>query len=291
MLGVAAAVVLLLVVSFALHRLLGSNEPVDQDAAASASASASAMDAKRAELIERVAAKRAELDRMVGHIVRIPGGSFPMGDDDGNLNERPRHEARTDAFELDELEVSVAAYQLCVGADRCTKPGTEPGCNWGRPDRRNHPVNCVDWTQADAFCRWAAKRLPTEAEWELAARGPNGARYPWGEKAPDDAICWRRGEGDGGPGEGTCPTSGSAADQSPYGVKGLGANVREWTATAFCPYSRPDCQSSTMVMRGGAWTDGDPLGVRSAIRNAKPQDYQSSSVGFRCARDVLARDD
>jgi formylglycine-generating enzyme required for sulfatase activity len=183
--------------------------------------------------------------------------------------------------------VSVAAYQLCVAADRCTAPGSGPQCNWGQPDRRGHPVNCVDWNQAVAFCRWAAKRLPTEQEWEYAARGPAGSRYPWGDTEPTNQLCWGRGVADGGRREGTCPTLGIPGGESIFGVKGMADNVREWTSTKMCPYARPDCESATMVMRGGAWTDTDPLGARLALRNAKEPSYRSDSVGFRCARDDL----
>jgi len=288
MLGVTGAVLLLLFLSFGLHRLMGTAEVVvNDDAAASASASAAALDSERAALLERVAAKRAELDQMVGRIVPIPGGKFRMGDNDGNLNERPASEVKVAPFEIDEMEVSVAAYQMCVGAGQCTAPGTGPGCNWGQPDRRGHPINCVNWDQALAFCRWAAKRLPTEKEWEYAARGPKATPYPWGDQTPDQQLCWRRGGGDGGPAQGTCPVSGLPGGESVFGVKSMAGNVREWTAAAMCPYSRPTCKSNTLVMRGGAWTDTDPLSVRAALRNSKPEDYRSETVGFRCARDVL----
>ncbi len=290
MLGVAAAVVVLLVVSFGLQHLMGAQPVVEEDAAASAKASADALDTKRAELLERVAAKRAELDRMIGRSISVPGGAFSMGDASGNLNERPPHEVSVEPFDIDDVEVTVAAYQLCVGAGMCTPPGTDPGCNWGHPERRGHPVNCVSWHQAVAFCRWAAKRLPTEEEWELAARGPASERYPWGDDPPDQQLCWRRGGGDAGGPTGTCPVSEASGDRSMFGVEGLAGNVREWTGSAMCPYARPDCRTSTVVMRGGSWFDSDPLGVRAALRNGKPQDYRSDTVGFRCARDALAEE-
>lgn len=289
MLGVTAAVVVLLIVSFGVHRFIGADgEPVGPEANAAASASAQALDAERAALLERVAAKRAELDRMIGRTIPIPGGKFRMGDDEGNLNERPAHEVEVGAFEIDDVEVTVAAYQLCVSAGKCAAPGTGPACNWGHPDRRGHPVNCVDWKQALAFCQWAAKRLPTEKEWAFAARGPSSSRFPWGNQDPSQRPCWRRKAGDAGSLPGTCPVFEQAGDESPFGVKGLAGNVREWTGTAMCPYSRPDCESGSVVMRGGAWSDSDPLGVRAALRNSKPQDYRSGAVGFRCARDALA---
>ncbi len=283
MLGVTGAVLTLLLVSFGVHHVLDFPRGLE-DAGVGDGEN---FDERRAELLERVAAKRAELDRMVGRSVAIAGGTFWMGDDEGNFNERPRQAVRVGAFEIDETEVSVAAYQLCVAADRCTAPGSGSQCNWGQPNRRGHPVNCVDWDQAVAFCRWAAKRLPTEQEWEYAARGPAGLRYPWGEVAPTNQLCWGRGLADGGTEEGTCPALGMPGGESMLGVKGMADNVREWTSTKMCPYARPDCESTTMVMRGGAWTDTDPLGVRLALRNAKEPSYRSDSVGFRCARDDL----
>lgn len=277
MLGVTGAVMALFLVSFGIHHVLGS----PREATEAGLSDGGDFDERRAELLERVTAKRAELDRVVGRAVAVPGGTFPMGDDEGNLNERPRHEVRVEPFEIDETEVSVAAYQLCVAADKCTAPGSGPRCNWGQPDRRGHPVNCVNWDQARAFCRWAAKRLPTEQEWEYAARGPAGSRYPWGAALPSSQVCWRRDA------EGTCASQGFAGGESIFGIQGMAGNVREWTSSKMCPYSRPDCESIARVMRGGAWSDTDPLGVRLALRNGKEPAYQSEFVGFRCARDDL----
>lgn len=289
MLAVSAAVLVLLFVSFMIHRLLG-HDRVELDPQGASPAGAEPKTSERAAMLERVAAKRMQLDSMVGRTVLVPNGTFQMGDDDGNLNERPRHEAKVVAFEVDEIEVTVAAYQLCVGADKCTTPGTSLHCNWGHPDRRNHPVNCVDWNQAHAFCAWAAKRLPTETEWEFAARGPGSNRFPWGDQPPSVGICWKRGVAEAETAQGTCPANTGLTDGlGPFGVRGLADNVREWTASVFCTYARPDCTSTSMVIRGGAWTDTDPLGMRAALRNAKPPAYRSPSLGFRCARDVLER--
>lgn len=289
MLAVAAVVLALLVVSFGLHHLLGTDR-AERAQGEATSPWPESRASERVVLLERVAAKRLQLDSMVGRTVPIPGGTFRMGDDDGNHNERPSHEANVAPFEIDEIEVTVAAYQLCVGADKCTAPGTGIHCNWGHPERRNHPVNCIDWHQAQAFCTWAAKRLPTESEWEFAARGPRSARFPWGDHPPSPRLCWQRGDAEAATAQGTCPANTGLTDGlSPFGVRGLADNVREWTSTALCAYTRPDCTSTTMVMRGGAWTDTDPLGMRAALRNAKPLAYRSPSLGLRCARDVLEK--
>lgn len=239
------------------------------------------------ELRRKIEERRAELDRMIGRMEVVPGGGFDMGADDGLVNEQPVHRVDIPRFEMDELEVSVAAYQLCLGAGKCTAPGTGPQCNWDRPERRSHPVNCVSWTQAKAYCAWAAKRLPTEQEWEYAARAPDSRRYPWGAAIPSVQLCWQRAERDGSAGLGTCACGEAQGDVSALGVKDLAGNVREWTNDSYCPYSRPGCDSTTKVIRGGAWADEDPLGVRAALRNGKPLEYASDTVGFRCVRGSL----
>ena len=290
LLAIAGAVLLLLSISFSMQRILGTDRAEEPSAGASASAARVDAEQQRAALMDRIAQKRVELDRMVGRTMPVPAGTFEMGADDGNLNERPKHTVKVEGFEIDEFEVSVAAFQLCVGAGKCEPPTSGVGCNWGQPDRRNHPVNCVTWEQAKAFCGWAAKRLPTESEWAFAARGLTGNRYPWGNNEPTDEPCWQRGPTDGGPALGTCPTASSDRDMTLLGIRAMGGNVREWIDAPFCPYSRPDCETDTVVLRGGAWTDADPLGVRAALRNGKSRTYRSETVGFRCARDALARD-
>jgi formylglycine-generating enzyme required for sulfatase activity len=281
-LGIASAVVMLVGISYSVHWLAGG-DLTD----AGAQAAASAREQLRAELVERVAARRAEIDQMLGVTVRVPGGTFEMGALDGNHNEQPPHRVDVAPFEIDETEVTVAAYQMCVAAGKCESPGAGPACNWGTADRRGHPVNCVSWQQAHACCAWAGKRLPTEEEWEWAARGPQANRFPWGEAPPASRACWNQARGNAGESAGTCPVADHQADRSSFGVLGLGGNVREWTASRFCPYARDDCRTDSLVMRGGAWADADPLSMRASLRNAKKPDYRSPSVGFRCARHAL----
>jgi len=117
-------------------------------------------------------------------------------------------------------------------------------CNADVPGREAHPVDCVSFFDAAAYCAWASKRLPSEEEWELAARGTEGRRFPWGEASPVGRDCWNRGS--------SCPVGSFPQGHSPLGVDGLAGNVSEWTESAFCPVHLPSCWSDTVTVRGGS---------------------------------------
>lgn len=234
----------------------------------------------------------------------IEGGTFQMGntlatDRDASPNEAPVHAVTVKSFFLDRTEVTVAAYRACYnnGTGPCIAPDTSQYCNWtvAAGQKENHPINCVDWNQATAYCTWAKKRLPTEPEWEYAARGPGGSRYPWGPAAPTEQLCWSQYVlGDGGKTYlGTCPVGKYQATRlgtyDLYGLPGLvdlAGNVWEWTSTRYCPMSdgTGNCNLS-YVVRGGSWDRDDYHYMRGAFR-----DYDSASNslydrGFRCAQD------
>ncbi len=182
------------------------------------------------------------------------------------------------AFEIDRSEVTVAQYDDCVEEGDCSWPaGHGLDCNFGRADRLNHPVNCVDWNQAAAYCKWAGKRLPTEQEWEKAARGTDGRPYPWGGEEPRCELAVIRDGGSGCSVHPTWPVCSMTAGNSPYGLCDTAGNVWEWTATC-------DSESKECVRRGGSGSSISRTSLRTDNRATDEPDEQSPGVGFRCAK-------
>ena len=177
-------------------------------------------------------------------------------------------------FSIDVTEVTVDAYAACVRAGNCSKPNDDGFCNWGKSDRGNHPVNCVDWNQAKAFCGWAQKRLPTEQEWQRAAESAQGRTYPWGEAAPSNQLCWTPTSHD----KGTCAVGSFPSGDSAQGVKDLSGNVWEWTDSCY------DSSCSARVDRGGGWYNDNASYVRAAYRDRNDPSDRDITLGFRCSR-------
>ena len=239
-------------------------------------------------------------------MVCVPQGPFWMGcapgdtQCDGDGREEPYHEVGLDAFLVDATEVTVLAYGDCLDSGPCTAPNsTVPNCsgnvadrnNWLQPGRDDHPVNCVSWYQAVAYCTWVGGRLPTEAEWEKAARGPAGDIWPWGS-APADCTYAVMDEG-GGDGCGTGTTAGvgsKPAGVSPYGALDMVGNLQEWTADWFStsyyaasPYPNPTgpMTGTGRSAKPGAFsaTSGTQ---RPSWRQSRAPSATSYAVGFRC---------
>lgn len=212
-------------------------------------------------------------------MLSIPAGTFRMGSEAGEADEKPAHTVAVAAFELDVTEVTAAQYAACVGEGACSADQVtqHEWCNYGKNDRRGHPINCVDWPQAEAFCAWAHKRLPTEEEWEYAARGSDGRKYPWGNKAPDSQLCWSRSDG-------TCEVGGFPEGASPFGVLDLAGNVWEWTASSLCSYPNHQCTDHPRVLRGGGWVESRASSVRATYRSGGAPESRAVFLGFRCAR-------
>ncbi|WP_437791897.1 SUMF1/EgtB/PvdO family nonheme iron enzyme [Sorangium sp. So ce693] len=244
-------------------------------------------------------------------MVRVPAGHFTMGSEKGGKSERPPHDVTlTRAFDVDRTEVTVAAYQRCVEAGRCTPSGLHGPratdadveqrgalCTAADPAKSQHPISCVDQAQAAAYCAFAGKRLPTEAEWEYAARGADGREYPWGNEAPGCAhaiVSRPPGQGCGGRGKGTQEVGSAKAGASPSGALDMAGNVWEWVADGWDPgvYARgaqTDPQvpatGSRGVLRGGSW-DFSASTAKATFRLAYDREAGDVSTGFRCVRSV-----
>ncbi len=207
-------------------------------------------------------------------------------------DEAPLHEVYLDAYYIDRYEVTVADYQACVEAGVCVEAGDWEGCNAGRPGREDHPVNCVSWSDADTFCRFAGKRLPTEAEWEKASRGTDGRKYPWGNEQPTCQLAnYIDSYNTGKPCVGeTTPVGSYPRGVSPYGAYDMAGNVWEWVADKYSfnyyqvsPDTNPQGPNTGLarVIRGGSWDDY-PSYVRSANRDSFNPDSRPNDFGFRC---------
>jgi formylglycine-generating enzyme required for sulfatase activity len=205
--------------------------------------------------------------------VPVPAGPFTQGSTHGQEDERPARKVTLRAFAIDRTEVTRGAYARCVEAGRCRAPATPAG-------EADLPVTGVDWHDAEAYCRFAGGRLPTEAEWEKAARGTDGREYPWGNDADCAKGNWGSFEGEGpcaGKNPGHPVAVGSyPAGASPYGALDMGGNVWEWVA------DRYDDDPTRRVVRGGSCCSFF-VGPRAANRNAWAPDHRDADLGFRCA--------
>ena len=199
----------------------------------------------------------------------VPAGEFLYGDNNQRMS--------LPSFYMDKHSVTTARYAKFLQATGREKPQKWNEVSPVRDDDR--PVIGVDWHDADAYCRWAGKRLPTEQEWEKAARGTDGRKYPWGNAEPTRSLANYDWDGERTwQGYSTLSPVGSyEAGKSPYGIYDLAGNVWEWTSS--------DYDSNYKVLRGGSWSyDADAL--RSTIRNGRNPTYRSYRNGFRCAQDV-----
>ena len=245
--------------------------------------------------------------------VSIPRGTFQMGcapnDSKCSDDEKPRHEVRIRPFRMMKTEVTVGMYRKCVEAGRCTNPKTGDYYNWGVRGREDHPINGVDWNQAKAFCEFAGGRLPSEAEWEYAARGTDGRLYPWGNSFPKnngrptgnyaDKTAKRTfyhwpiisGYDDGF--DKTAPACRFPAGNSPFGLCDMTGNVREWVGDCWNGnYNNAPSDGSIWtsgncprrVWRGGDWGSDGASRLRAGDRFGFVVGGRDGGLGFRCAR-------
>ncbi len=240
-------------------------------------------------------------------MILIPKGEFLMGaaetDRSAGNDEKPQHFIYLSDYYIDPTEITNSMYQACVEAGVCTLPQERTSYTrenyYGNPDFDSYPVIHVDWNQARTYCEWRGARLPTEAEWEKAARGTDGRIFPWGISFESglanfcDKNCplnWADNNLDDGYPD-TSPAESFPGGASPYGLLNMAGNVYEWVQDWYqetyylnSPYENPLGPSTGVlhIVRGGSWSDGSN-GLRVSYRSSNaPTDY-SGSIGFRCA--------
>ena len=222
-------------------------------------------------------------------LVYVPAGEFQMGSDksmDGI--EAPVHPVTLDSYWIDQTDVTNAMYEKCVSAAECKAPSDTKSATrsayYGDNQYADYPVVHVDWNQAAAYCKWAGRDLPTEAQWEKAARGTDGRAYPWGNDGVNQTNKASYDHNVDTTRVGSFP-----AGASPYGALDMAGNVRQWVADWYGPYPgsaqtdpRGPAAGSGRVLRGGSWSDGVYLN-RSTNRSYYKPSTESDSFGFRCA--------
>ena len=224
-------------------------------------------------------------------LVYFVGGDFQMGSNGGDADEKPVHKVTLSGFWLGQSEVTEQDYRSWLKASKSKvgKPARSDTryCNYGKSDRGRDPINCLQWSEAQQYCaeRYVGGRLPTEAEWEFAARGKSptpdaGRKYPWptANAEPDKQLCWKRYQS-ASEGDGTCPVGSypSGNTPAPHEIADLAGNVWEWVGDCYDKdyYAkseerdptgpRPE-KCSARVVRGGSWFSRVPSGVRAAYR-------------------------
>jgi eukaryotic-like serine/threonine-protein kinase len=263
-------------------------------------------------------------------MVLIPAGQFFMGSDakEAMPNQKPSHNVSLNGFCMDLYEVTAKQYKDCSSVGKCRR-GT-PEVEWDKitpsdkktysalctlsdPEKADHPVNCVNWEMASTYCKNNDRRLPTEAEWEYATRGPDGRNYPWGDEAPTaqhlnacgtECLAWAKQnkvaqqfpgalyQADDGFAT-TAPVGKFPAGRSRFGPYDVVGNVWEWVADWEGTYQAGDQKNPTgpdtgqkRIIRGGAWNGSFPEWLHPAFRYAQDPKSQSHGVGFRCARSI-----
>lgn len=234
-------------------------------------------------------------------MVLVPAGEFAMGSDNGEPDERPVHQVFLDSYYIDQYEVTNASYRECISAKACDVPNSRIYFDYSR--YAQYPVTYVSWNMARTYCEWRGARLPTEAEWEKAARGTGGSIYPWGNIFDGsyvnfcDSNCsdsWADRYSNDGYAK-ISPVGSYPKGVSPYGAYDMAGNVWEWvsdwySATYYTEYPMNNWppnptgpnEGEIRVIKGGAWISKSE-GVRSAVRDRIFTTFYGDRFGFRCA--------
>ena len=222
-------------------------------------------------------------------MVLVPAGEFTMGGKEA-LSEKPVHQVSLNAYYLDKHEVTVEQYAMFLETTKRKAPPEWKILN--QPTHLKHPVVMMDWSDADRYCTWAEKRLPTEAEWEKAARGTDGRKFPWGDDMPTPQRAnygkkkWDK--------DATLLPVGTLEDgKSPYGIYDMAGNAWEWVSDWYDRgyYKKSPSQNPTgpdhgdyKVLKGGSW-HSNPESLHSSNRNyTSPEHHPSHNNGFLCAK-------
>jgi formylglycine-generating enzyme required for sulfatase activity len=294
----------------------GAKAGASASASASASAGAGASASAGANASADAGAKAGAVDGgeqavnvrpFLADMIKVPAGTFVMGSDHDGKGEKPPHAVRlTHAFYIDRTEVRADEYSSCVSDGACTSNKVHEGdlveTVWGcntEKERPKHPANCIDRIQAEKYCAFVEKRLPTEAEWEYAARGTDGREFPWGNTAPTSCTqavltgmtgpCGNR--------KGTWEAGATADGKSFFGALDMAGNVWEWVADGWEAYPNADggaaivdpktplAKNGKGVLRGGSW-DYSVTSAKTTYRLPFAATNGNVSTGFRCARDA-----
>ena len=238
---------------------------------------------------QRSREKTASAQSHDGLMALVPAGKFMMGSSMGDADEQPEHQVYVETFFMDTYQVTVGQYARFLDATSREAPP-----DWTIMNRSQHqkrPIVNVDWADADAYCTWAGKRLPTEAEREKAARGTDGRTYPWGNEHPTKFFANVSQENWNNHGALT-PVGSFEGGKSPYGIYDMAGNVWEWVSDWYDPayYKTSSSQNPTgpprgesKVIRGGSWGSG-PEALRSAHREIHSPSFRGLGTGFRCAK-------
>lgn len=227
-------------------------------------------------------------------MIRIPAGAFTMGSNDRLPDEGPAHVVHLPTYFIDKYEVTNLQYKQFIDATGHRSPSHFRNRTFP-PGKADHPVTFVSWHDADDYCRWAGKRLPTAAEWEKAARGADQRTFAWGDEfdihKANTPVRWERLKLEGD----TTPVGAFEGGVSPYGLYDMSGNVWEWTSSWYLPYpgnTRPteNYGEKYKTLKGGSWWDCSfyQCGISAPVFNRSffNPNVKNSSFGFRCASDA-----